>query len=77
MLHILRLLGDPQMDDLQADLHQGIAMIGQLHKGVDWQPRTDDWYNDPISTEEFATTNNDFIINDGDVHRVLCRYQSS
>ena len=62
MLHLLRLLGYPQMDDVQADLHQGFAVIGQLNKGVDWQLRTDDWYNDQMSTEEFATTNNFIII---------------
>ena len=50
MLHLLQLLGYPQLDELGKDLNEGFAMLGSLHPGVDWQPRSDEWYSSPMST---------------------------
>ena len=50
MLHLLQLLGYPQLDELGKHLNEGFAMLGSLHPGVDWQPRSDEWYSSPMST---------------------------
>ena len=56
-IHLLQLTGMPGLDDLAEDLTLGFQIVGELHSGAGWLPRTDSKYEYPISDECFRRRN--------------------
>eukprot|EP00435_Cladocopium_sp_Y103_P030116 s227_g7.t1 len=60
-LELLRRCGYPAVRDLEDDLQHGFRVIGELHHGPGWLPRTDDRYQHPISFETFKMLNEQHV----------------
>jgi len=56
-LHLLEQCNMTHLADLTADLTFGFDVIGELHQGPGWLPRTDDKYQHPISFDTFKALN--------------------
>eukprot|EP00438_Fugacium_kawagutii_P035819 Skav235285 [mRNA] locus=scaffold874:522184:536384:- [translate_table: standard] len=67
LLKLLEQIAYPGLDDLCTDLSQGFPVLGKLHAGTGWKPRTDGRYSHPIDLETFAKLNHDYV------HRKLSR----
>ena len=61
LMHLLRGCGYPDCDNLEHDLNGGFPLLGELRRCPGWHPRTDDWYDHPITEATFASLNRDHI----------------
>ena len=52
LLHLLKMIGYPQVDILRQELSGGFPLLGKLTPGVSWYIRADDKYASPSSVEE-------------------------
>ena len=59
--HLLERCSFPGLDDLRDDLNNGFAVVGKLHPGSGWLPRTDQRYANPIGLEEFSFLNRSYL----------------
>ena len=60
LLHLLRLVRMPGLDDLSDDLQRGFKVTGELHAGSGWLPRTDSRYEFPVTSEAFLRNNRQY-----------------
>ena len=49
--------GYPGMQDLSDDFQFGFELVGEVHRGPRWLPRTDGKYSRPISFKTFRMLN--------------------
>ena len=61
LLHLLDKCGFPDLENLADDLNHGFAVVGRLHPGSGWLPKTDQRYNHPIGLEEFSMLNKAYL----------------
>ncbi|CAE7781782.1 unnamed protein product, partial [Symbiodinium necroappetens] len=47
VLHLLQMVGYPDVAGMTADLTDGFDMLGELRRGPGWKPRTDGRYSNP------------------------------
>lgn len=62
LLHLLRLVRMPGLDDLSDDLQRGFKVTGELHAGSGWLPRTDSRYEFPVTSEAFLRNNRQYTM---------------
>ena len=61
LLELLKQCGMTQLDNLAEDLTNGFAVVGHLHPGPGWLPRTDDRFQNPMDLQTFQTLNHQFV----------------
>ena len=52
----------PGLPELSEDLNKGFAVLGELHAGAGWLPRTDEKYNFPIDYTTFSKLNRAHVL---------------
>ncbi|CAE7879635.1 unnamed protein product, partial [Symbiodinium necroappetens] len=55
VLHLLRMIGYPDVAGMTADLTDGFDMLGELRRGPGWKLRTDGRYSNPASLDTLAS----------------------
>ena len=61
LIHILESIQYPHTRQLQQELSQGFALLGNLHPGLNWHVRTDSKYTCPTSIETLRQNNRAYI----------------
>ena len=61
VLHLLQMVGYPDVAGMTADLTDGFDMLGELRRGPGWKPRTDGRYSNPASLDTLASVNWNYV----------------
>ena len=61
-LQLLQQFGMPGLDELSHDLLHGFPIVGPLHDGPGWLPRSDQKYEFPVSETVFKLHNRKYVI---------------
>lgn len=61
MLRLLEMGGFEAVAELKEDLYKGFPMVGWVHEGCGWLPRTDGRYSCPIDIEKFKDLNRAYV----------------
>ena len=61
VLHLLTMVGYPDVAGMTADLTDGFDMLGELRRGPGWKPRTDGRYANPASLDTLASVNWNYV----------------
>ena len=62
LLHLLKMIGYPQLDILRRELSSDFPLLGKLTPGVSWYIRTDDKYTSPSSIDELRQRNHEYVL---------------
>ena len=61
VLHLLTMVGYPDVAGVTADLTDGFDMLGELRRGPGWKSRADGRYANPASLDTLASVNWDYV----------------